>query len=249
MMHGTVTVYPHTAALAAAGASLIADRAAKSHAARGRFTLVLAGGGTPRALYAALPASLDWPRVHVFWGDERCVPPDSPESNFRMAAEALLSRVPLAVEHIHRMPGELAPPAAADAYDAELRRAFPGAAWPRFDLLLLGLGEDGHVASLFPNTAALEETARWVAATYVPRLDAWRLTLTLPVITHAAEVVMLVAGRHKAAILRQVLLEDGNLPAQRVAPVAGALRWLVDAEAAALLDPADYAHERNDHAC
>ncbi|OPZ85723.1 MAG: 6-phosphogluconolactonase [bacterium ADurb.Bin429] len=235
-MTTTLAICPDNDTLIAAGARRIADRAEKAIAARGRFTLVLAGGGTPRALYAALPASLDWPRIHVFWGDERCVPPNSPDSNYRMAKDALLSRVPLPAENIHRMQGELNPHVAADAYEAEVRRCFPGAAWPRFDLLLLGMGKDGHVASLFPDTAALEETTRWVAANHVPQLDRWRLTLTLPVINHAAEVAILVTGPQKAAILREVLSDDGHLPAQRVRLVDGALCWLMDAEAATLLD-------------
>lgn len=205
---------------------------------QGRAALALAGGTTPRALYLALARpplveAIPWNRVHLFWGDERCVQPDHPESNYRMALETLICRVPLPEENIHRMRGDLPPQQAAEAYEEELRGYFrvPMGGWPRFDLVILGIGTDGHVASLFPGSSALEETARWVASPFVEPLQAHRLTLTLPVINHAAHVVFLVAGREKADILRRVLAEedaDTLLPAHMVRPLRGKLCYFVD---------------------
>jgi 6-phosphogluconolactonase len=207
----------------------------------GRFTVALSGGSTPRPLYARLAADhyrrlIDWPRVHFFWGDERCVPPDHPDSNFRAAEETLLARVPVAASNIHRMNGEGDSAEAAVNYEQELRGFFapaPGAL-PRFDLILLGIGEDGHTASLFPGTAALDEAQRWVAAVYVEKLESHRLTLTLPVINAAAQVTFLVAGSAKGVVLRQILSRaEVDLPAARVRPAGGSLVWIITEDAAA----------------
>ena len=180
---------------------------------------------------------IDWSRVHLFWGDERCVPPDHPDSNFRMVREALLTKIQIPNKNIHRMLGEREPAEAAAAYEAELKEFFGAerGGWPRFDLIFLGLGEDGHTASLFPGTAALEENEHPVAVVYVERLHSYRLTLTLPVINAAAQVTFLVSGASKAMIVREILVSDSassNYPAARVRPTEGRLTWLIDTDAA-----------------
>lgn len=211
----------------------------------GRFTVALSGGSTPRGLYQLLASDsckkrIPWSSVHFFWGDERCVAPDHPESNYRMAREALLARISIPVENIHRMAGEEEPAVAATEYENELKKFFrlPDGALPRFDLILLGLGEEGHTASLFPGSAGLAESKRMVMAHYVEKLKAHRLTLTLPVLNHGAEVVFLVSGSSKAEIVKEVLAGDGEaamLPAARVRPFNGHLAWMVTRDAAALL--------------
>jgi len=227
-------------ALARKAAGYIVRIAGEAIAARGQFSIGLPGGSTPRALFKRLASPawasrIDWARAHVFWGDERCVPPDHAESNYRLAREMLLDRVPLPPEHSHRIAGELAPAEAARRYEAELRAFFSGdereMPQPRFDLLLLGMGEDGHTASLFPGTTALRETERWAVENYVPRLDSWRVTLTVPAINAAAHVLFLVSGAAKAETLRAVLhgpRQPEIYPAQLVRPQAGRLLWLVD---------------------
>jgi 6-phosphogluconolactonase len=216
--------------------------------ARGRFLLALAGGSTPRRLYELLSNPpfvdrIDWSRTHVFWGDERCVPPDHTESNYRMVREALLDRVPLPQENIHRIHGEDDPHAAAQAYEEELHGFFgPGEGPPErsFDEVLLGMGNDGHTASLFPGTPAVTEQRRWVMAQHIeqPR-SMWRITLTPPVINAANDVDFLVTGAAKAQRLREVLEGNGGketLPAQRIVPKQGSLHWMVDAAAGARLE-------------
>lgn len=227
-------------ALARKAAGYVTRIAGEAIAARGQFSIGLPGGSTPRALFKRLASPawasrIDWARVHVFWGDERCVPPDHAESNYRLARETLLDRVPLPPEHSHRIAGELAPAEAARRYEAELRAFFaggePATPQPRFDLLLLGMGEDGHTASLFPGTAALREMARWTVENYVPRLDSWRVTLTIPAINAAAHALFLVSGAAKAETLRAVLhgpRQPEIYPAQLIRPQAGRLLWLVD---------------------
>lgn len=218
---------------------------AKDKASRaGRFTVALAGGSTPKGLYSLLatPEShrrIDWRQVYLFWGDERCVPPDHAESNYRMANESLISRVPIPEGNVYRMNGKQDPKASASRYEATLKRAFQLSEKeiPRFDLVLLGMGEDGHTASLFPDSEALEETRRLVAAVYVEKLKSHRLTLTFPILNHAANVFFLVAGGSKAKILREVLLgQDGTekYPAQRIKPNNGRVLWFVDQPAASL---------------
>ncbi|HEY8923002.1 MAG TPA: 6-phosphogluconolactonase [Polyangia bacterium] len=237
-----VITLPSPADVAGAAAERFVALAAAAVAARGRFTVALSGGSTPKALYArlAVPACasrIDWTRVHVFWGDERCVPPDDASSNFRMAREALLDHVPVPAAQVHRLRGEDDPTAAAAAYERELRGAFPDGA-ARFDLVLLGMGDNGHTASLFPRLSAVRETARWVVAERVDEVGMWRLTLTPPALNGAAAVVFLVAGRDKAAMLARVLEGPRDidlLPVQAVAPVDGTVTWLIDAAAAAQL--------------
>jgi 6-phosphogluconolactonase len=211
----------------------------------GRFVVALSGGSTPKELYSlfASPEFRDqiaWPQVHLFWGDERCVPPNHPESNYRMVLETLLSKVPIPKANVYRMKGEETPQAAADEYELTLRRFFrlSDDHLPRFDLILLGLGEDGHTASLFPGSYALHETKRLVTAPYVDRLRSYRLCLTLPGLNQAANVFFLVAGENKAGVLRNVLQgRDGSesLPARLIQPQRGRLVWFVDHDAASLL--------------
>lgn len=237
-----IIVVPNTEALARTAAEIFTVQAHASIQQRGRFTVALSGGNTPRQLYVHLAnpeisSQIDWENVHLFWGDERCVPPDHPDSNFRMARESL--HVPIPEQNIHRILGELPPEEAAMRYEQELRVFFGDI--PRFDLVLLGLGEDGHTASLFPASPALYEQARWAVAVshkVPPPPLVPRVTLTLPVINHAREVIFLVAGREKAGRVAQVIGEmpaPEELPASAVQPLNGNLTWLLDQSAAALL--------------
>ncbi len=236
-MNGEVRVYPDAPTLARGVAQHIVTLAIDAIAQEKRFTMALAGGSTPRPAYATLAEAryagrLDWSRVHLFWGDERCVPSEDPRSNYRMARETLLEAVPIPEENVHRMRGELPPEEAAARYAEVLASCFGPSPVPRFDLMLLGLGEDGHTASLFPGSPALEERERWVVAQYVERLAEWRLTLTLPVLNAAKNVAFVVSGAEKREILAKVWSEAGvQLPAARVRPDAGRLRWFVDVEA------------------
>ena len=222
---------------------------------RGRSapTVVLSGGSTPRTLYTLLASEpyrkrLPWSRIHFFFGDERHVPPEDPQSNYRMVHEAMLSRVPVPSENVHRIRAE-EPDAsrAAAAYEAELRQHFSLAPeeFPQFDLALLGLGPDGHTASLFPGTEALHETRCLAAANWVGRLGSHRITLTVPVFNSAALVVFLVAGKDKAMTLKSVLegpFEPERLPAQLIRPERGRLVWLVDRAAAGQLSTGKETH-------
>jgi 6-phosphogluconolactonase len=213
--------------------------------ASGRFVVALSGGETPKSLYASLASGefrseISWSRLHFFWGDERPVPPDDPDSNYRMAFEALLSKAPVPEKNIHRVPAEQAPDVAAGSYEKEIRDFFglSDLAWPRFDLVLLGVGDDGHTASLFPDSDALRETRRLVVAPYVEKLRSRRITLTLPALNRAANIFFLVAGKGKAAIVRDVLRPrpgSKKLPAERIDPQDGKVVWFLDQAAAALL--------------
>ncbi|MEZ4389065.1 MAG: 6-phosphogluconolactonase [Candidatus Krumholzibacteriia bacterium] len=246
-----LTTFPDPAAFAVGAAELIVEIAAAAVAARGRFTVALAGGGTPQPVYARLAAPafagrIAWDRTDVFFGDERCVPPDDERSNFRMAREALLAHVPLRPDGVHRIRGEDDPASAALAYEQELRRVFHRETVPALDLVCLGLGDNGHTASLFPGTASLHERERWMVPQYVEALASWRVTATAPLINAARHVVFLVAGAGKADVLARVLVgayEPDVLPAQLVQPSRGEVRWLVDAAAAARL-PSGFAGDR-----
>lgn len=208
----------------------------------GRFAVALSGGTTPRSLFELLAGAnfrgkLPWDRIHFFWGDERAVAADHPDSNYRMAREALLARVPAREENIHRVETERGAEKAAAAYEATLRQVFAldAGACPRFDLILLGLGDDGHTASLFPGSAALSEEKRLVVANYVEKLNTERVTMTFPVLNRAANVVFLVSGAAKAKPVRDILRAGVPLPAGRVIPLDGRLLWMLDRDAAALL--------------
>jgi 6-phosphogluconolactonase len=235
------------ATLAQAAAEFLVRLGREATAGQGAFTLALSGGSTPRATFETLarePLSdqLDWSRLTIFWSDERAVPPDDPESNYGMARRALLDRVPLPPGGAHRMPADRADlDVAAEEYEREIRREVPAGAdgIPRFDLIMLGMGDDGHTASLFPQTAALDERERLVVANYVPKLGAHRLTFTPALINAAANVLFLVAGAEKAETLHAVLQgphEPQRHPSQLVAPSQGTLYWYVDRAAASRLE-------------
>ncbi len=214
-------------------------------AERGRFTTALSGGSTPRTLFTLIAAtasnSIPWDKMFFFWGDERHVPPTDAESNYRMANETLLSKVPVPPGNIFRVVSEdRDAEAAAKAYDETVRKFFaaPAGEFPRFDLILLGLGGDGHTASLFPETAALQEKSRLVVANWVEKLKTSRITFTLPLLNAARTVAFLVSGMDKAPILHEVL--EGNAatyPSQLVKPTDGKLIWFVDRAAASELKP------------
>jgi 6-phosphogluconolactonase len=233
-------------ALYSAAAAVIERAAAKAVRTDGAFTVALSGGSTPKGLYTFLAedprprSNVPWDAARFFWSDERHVPPDHSESNYRMAYDAMLSKVPVRPERVHRVRAEHPDPVvAADEYETAIR-AWVGseARMPRFDLILLGLGADGHTASLFPGTQALSEQRRLVTANWVERLDAYRITMTLGLLNAAREVMFVVAGEEKAQAVRDVLqprLPAPRLPAQLVQPANGRLRWLIDREAARLL--------------
>jgi len=243
-----VIVCETPADVARAGAARVATWLSAALSARKRATVALAGGRTPEALYRLLAETpyretIEWGSVEIFWGDERCVPPDHPDSNYRMAHEALLARVAVPEANIHRMRGETADPGtAARAYEELLRLAcrVEVDTLPRFDVCLLGLGSDGHTASLFPGLPAIRETQRWVAAARVEKLDAWRLTLTPAVLNNARNVLFLATGKEKAETLRAVLegpMDPDRLPAQIIRPARGRVEWLLDCAAAGRLSP------------
>jgi len=227
-------------------AAKIARCLREATASRGIASVTLSGGSTPRSVYELLGSeeyegSIDWARIHLFWGDERCVPPYMPDSNFRMVNEALIKRINIPAKNVHRIPAERPPGEAAQAYEAEVARLFnlKSGEFPEFDVLLLGLGEDGHIASLFPGSSALQETSRLFVDVYVERLMAYRITMTLPVINHGTSIIFLVSGKSKAAILREVFKEDVAIyPAQLIKPVKGKVIWFVDRDAASQLQMA-----------
>jgi 6-phosphogluconolactonase len=272
-----VTVYPDHRSFVDGAAAFIAGLAVESIAARGRFTLALSGGSTPRPIYARLAAAdhvarrygridgriddriddrideriddriddriegriegrIDWGKVHIFFSDERCVPPDDAASNYRTAREVLLDHVPLPPGNIHRIRGEADPVQAALACEQDLQSVFRTSSVPTFDLICLGMGDDGHTASLFPGTAALRERERWVVAQYVAAARAWRVTFTAVLINAARHVAFLVEGAGKSETLRRVLegaYQPDVLPAQLIQPISGVAHWLMDAAAAA----------------
>ena len=219
----------------------------RSAKASGRFALALSGGSTPGRLYSLLATPLyrdavDWPSLHLFWADERCVPPDHPESNFKLVRDALLSKVALPEGNIHRIIGEAGPERAAREYEEDLRAFFGPAPFPVFNLILLGAGEDGHTASLFPGAPTLRERTRLAAAVVLEPPKLSRVSLTLPVLNHASQVLFLTAGRAKSAVVHEIL-EDGNpkqYPAGMVQPVRGRITWMIDRDAASLLSQRKY---------
>ena len=238
-----VRVFPTTAELFRAAAEVFSKIGEQAIRDRGRYTVALSGGNTPRALHQELVTNgrdrLNWEKVFFFWGDERHVPPDFPESNYRMAKETLLSKLAIPGDHIFRMPGEL-PDAEQGAaiYEQNLREFFhlaPGE-FPRLDFILLGLGPEGHTASLFPDTKALEEKHRWVVGNWVGVHSTWRITCTYPLLNHGANVMFLVDGGGKAEIVRTALQDpSAHLPCQGVKPENGELMWYLDQAAGAKL--------------
>lgn len=243
-----VRVFPDPGEVARAAARLFVDDAWQAIMRDGLFSVALSGGNTPRTLFVLLASSefrgqVDWAKVHLFWGDERTVPPDSPESNYGMARRELLLRVPVPPANVHRMEAERADLGrAAHDYEEVLRRILPldERGFPRFHLIFLGMGPDGHTASLFPGAKITRQTSRWVSTPMVAKLGTKRMTLTLPVLEAAHRVVFLIAGAEKAETLRGVLegKADPPFPAQMVVPVHGERLFLVDQAAASLLEPA-----------
>ncbi|MGD8867358.1 MAG: 6-phosphogluconolactonase [Gemmatimonadales bacterium] len=247
----TVHIFEDGEALARGAADEFSRRALTRTEAGDSFSVALSGGSTPKRLFELLAAEplrsrIPWPQIRFFWGDERTVPPEHPDNNFGMADRLLLSRVPIRHENVHRMPAEHTPPdRAAAEYEATLHRVFrlAGENLPRFDLVFLGMGSDGHTASLFPGTAALTETRRLVVANWIEKLDAHRLTLTCPVFNRAACIVFLVSGAEKSEMLARVLADGGSrprYPAQLIRPTEGELHWYIDRAAGRALDqPSD----------
>jgi 6-phosphogluconolactonase len=235
-------VLPDAESLALAAADEFARSAAEAVRKKRLFRVALSGGSTPRALYRRLTrpphrGAIAWERIRFFWGDERCVPPGSKRSNYRMARETLLDPLEISPRQVFRMKGEEDPDAAARAYEQTLRRHAAGRSL-RLDLVLLGLGEDGHTASLFPGTAALEAGRKLVAPNYVAKFSEWRITLTYRALNEARRIVFVVSGAEKASTAAKILQKGRGwreLPAARVCPVRGSLLWLLDEAAASKL--------------
>jgi 6-phosphogluconolactonase len=236
----TVVVARDLEELSQQAASYIAETLAAAASARGRASVALSGGSTPRRAFELLAApplrdTVPWNRVDVFWGDDRCVPPDHADSNYRMAHDTLLAHVPIPPANVHRVPTEAGDAEAVAArYERDLHEYFhlQGDAPPHFDLILLGLGPDGHTASLFPGTAALEETRRLVVPNRIDYMPHDRVTFTLPVLNAARAVAYLVAGADKAPKVAGALAGDPTVPASRVQPTDGTVRWDLDPAAA-----------------
>jgi 6-phosphogluconolactonase len=251
-LHIKYYVEPDPAALARRAAQYFLEMTTEAVQAQGRARIAISGGSTPKTTFALLADPnepwrnhMPWSDLELYWVDERCVPPGDADSNYRMTREAMLDHVPLQPEQIHRIEGELDPEAAAARYETELRNSFrlEGAESPRFDLVALGMGPDGHTASLFPHTEAIHELTRLSIANHVPQQkDSWRITLTWPVINNASSVFFLIAGQDKAAVLNQVLTgprDPERLPSQLIWPASGILTLILDKAAAALLPPTD----------
>ncbi len=240
-MQPQIKVSPDFDALVAGAAERIVDLAERAIADHGSFSIALSGGKTPESLYALLASKpylprVNWAKVHVYFGDERMVPPDSDQSNFRMADRALLAHVPIPKTQIYRIRGEIDPQQAAKEYGELLKAQFGDGG---MDLILLGMGDDGHTASLFPGTEALAEKKHRMAANFVPKLSAWRATMTAPFINRAATVMILVAGKEKSKRVQEVLegaKDPQRLPIQLIEPENGTLVWLLDAGAAGMFD-------------
>lgn len=234
-----IRVLPDPKAVAEAAAKHVVDAARRHIEHKGTFAIALAGGSTPELLYKTLASEpcrskIRWSKVEVYFGDERCVPPGHKDSNYAMAERTLLEEVEIAEQNIHRMRGELDPEQAATEYGRMLKERFGEGGG--LDLVLLGMGEDGHTLSLFPNTAALKESRHRCVANYVEKLNAWRLTLTAAFVNRSEEVVALVSGANKARILQEVLegeKDPQRLPIELIDP-AGQMIWLVDAAAAGM---------------
>ena len=228
--------------LAAATARRFVMLAGKA-SAQNPFSVALSGGNTPRRVYELLAtdefkSQVNWQFVHIFFGDERPVPAEDPASNYGMAAEALISRVPIPESNVHPISGAGDSQENSKSYERELKSYFAGSTWPRFDLVLLGMGEDGHTASLFPGTEVISEKAAWVVANWVEKLNEFRITLTAPAINSAAQILFLVTGANKASRLVDVLkgaYQPNVLPAQLIKPDDGELIWMIDKSAAANL--------------
>jgi 6-phosphogluconolactonase len=237
-----IQIYPNQESLSSGAARLFVQQAGLAVKARGRFSVALSGGHTPQRTYELLAQSplrdrIPWKQSHVFWGDERCVPLEDARSNAYIARLLLLEHVPIPPNQIHPISCSRSPEEAAQEYE-DLLRSFFGEGSPRFDLVLLGLGEDGHTASLFPQTPVLREEKLWAAEIYLPQQDLYRVTLTPSLLNQAVVVAFLVSGLAKAPILKEVLegpRDPHHYPAQLIRPSSGQLLWLVDKEAASQL--------------
>jgi 6-phosphogluconolactonase len=227
------------------GALIVVETAKNAMVSKGRFALAVSGGATPTGLFKLLGTTFRkdvyWDRTDFFWVDERCVPPDHEDSNYRGAYENFLSKTDIPPANIHRIRGESDPEEEAVAYDDELRRYFGRPGLPVFDLIILGVGEDGHTASLFPGSTALSEKKRFVVPVYTENLKSWRITLTLPVLNNASNILFLVSGKSKSSILKEILGGENRkkYPAGLIQPVQGSMTWLIDKEASALLQRSD----------
>jgi 6-phosphogluconolactonase len=239
-----VRVFEDYGSLSHAAAELFVELGKTAVASPGRFAVALSGGSTPRQFYSLLGSSpyrdnLDWHRVHIFWADERCVPPDDPESNFKLVYDTLLSTIAIPDSNIHRVKGEEGPEKAARVYEQDIKIYF-GSDKPVYDLIILGVGKDGHTASVFPGSIAIHETARIALPVLFSKPGVNRVTLTLPIINLASHVLILASGKAKSDVVQEIL-EGENLnqyPAGLVHPVKGSITWLIDREAAASLNPA-----------
>ena len=244
-------VEPDSAALARRTAQQFVEVAEQTATRQGRVRIAISGGSTPKAAFQLLAdpgqpwlKRMPWDKLELYWVDERTVPPDHPESNFRMTREALLDHVPLKPDQVHRMEGELEPEVAAARYESLLRNNFrlEGAETPRFDLISLGMGDDGHTASIFPHTEAIHTLGRLVTANQVPQKDTWRITLTWPVINQGISVFFLIGGKNKAELVQEVFMgprDPERLPSQLIWPASGILTLILDKDAAALLPATD----------
>ena len=238
--NGTIEVLSDLEALSLHAASIFVSASKNSIAAKKRFAVAISGGSTPRRLYTLLGSDayrhrVDWQSVHFFWVDERCVPKEDEASNFRTAFDTFLSKIALPDKNIHRIKGEEAPDKAARDYEEEIRRFFGESERPGFDLIILGVGEDGHTASLFPGSKSLEETVRLAIPVYLEESRKNRITLTLPVLNNAVQILFLVTGPSKAGVLSEILgdgEERKGFPAGLIRPSHGNMIWLIDQEAA-----------------
>lgn len=232
-----VRVLPDINGVSREAANIFIAAAGKYISSQGRFTVAISGGSTPLNFFSLLGSKMyagkaEWSRVHFFWVDERCVPKDDRESNFKGAWDSLLSQIPIPETNIHRVKGELLPDDGAAECERELKGFF-GAGVPEFDLVLLGMGEDGHTASLFPASGSLKEAEKLAVPVYVEKLKSWRVTLTLPVLNNAHSIVILVTGKNKADVLKEILdKKSEKYPAGLIKPNNGSLIWLVDKDAA-----------------
>lgn len=247
-------IYDTVTTLNQAVATRWAALAAEAVADHGGFHVALAGGNTPRQLYALLAsqeiaATLPWQQTHIYFGDERCVPPDHEDSNFNMARQALLDHVPIPAQQIHRIHGENDDPAtAARDYDRLLQSALPHDPHGyHFDLVLLGLGNDGHIASLFPDTSILQQSKQLAAAVYVDKLSSWRISVTYPLLEQAHHVLLIVAGTGKAEIVSQILSDESGKLSYPVQRIAADSEWHLDQAAAVLIEAEILSSLRNDY--
>ncbi|MFQ5864594.1 MAG: 6-phosphogluconolactonase [bacterium] len=238
-MERNIQVYSSKSELVKAVTEKIINAINRSVYQQGVCYLALAGGNTPRDVYSLVAKEhvknhVSWNNVHLFWGDERTVPPDHPESNYGMVKHSLLDHIAIPAENIHRIPAEMAPRQAAEEYTRGLHGLFKEMP-PHFDLILLGVGGDGHTASLFPGTDVLNENSQPVAAVFVPKLNTWRVTLTLPVLNAAREIIFLVSGSSKSEIVRRIMSVEQptkELPASLIHPENGMVHWMLDSDAA-----------------